>query len=101
MPPDQPMDFIARFHVDPGNVQDFADALSQVARPTRAENGCLAFAAFRGSEDACLFYIHSQWQDEAAFETHSQLPHTIGFLARAQRLVDQPIQTSRLWEVDR
>jgi quinol monooxygenase YgiN len=31
---------------------------------------------FRSIRDPRLFYIHSRWVDEAAFDTHAGLPHT-------------------------
>jgi quinol monooxygenase YgiN len=46
------------------------------------------------------FYIHSRWQDMAAFERHAELPHTIRFLASVEPLLDCPLKvslTEQLW----
>jgi quinol monooxygenase YgiN len=37
-----------------------------------------------------LFYIHSHWVDEAAFQAHAELPHMVRFLERVDALLDQP-----------
>ena len=78
----------ARFHARPGNEAAIAQALDDVLLPTRQEPGCLAAHAFRALGDAQLFFIHSHWKDEAAFERHAGLAHTMHFLERVETLVD-------------
>jgi hypothetical protein len=51
--------------------------------------------AVRGLLDR-LHQIQCAWQDEAAFDEHAELAHTIVFLTRAKQLVDGPIEMSRL-----
>jgi len=90
----------ARFHATPGNEDAVAAALREVVAPSREEPGCLAIAAFRSVRDPRLFYIHSRWRDEAAFETHADLSHTVRFLSRVQPLLDHPLEVTRtavLW----
>ena len=41
------------------------------------------------------FYIHSQWKDEAAFDHHVQLPHTLRFAEEVQALIDHPLDVTR------
>jgi quinol monooxygenase YgiN len=45
--------------------------------------------------DRRLFYIHSRWVDEAAFQAHAELPHTLRFLKRVDALLDQPRDVAR------
>jgi quinol monooxygenase YgiN len=85
----------ARFHAGPGNDKSVADALRDVLAPTRAEPGCLAIHAFRSIRDPHLFYIHSRWKDEAAFERHAGLPHTVRFIARVEPLIDHALDVNR------
>jgi quinol monooxygenase YgiN len=66
----------ARFHARAGQELAVAEALRDVLGPTRAEAGCLSIHAFGSTRDPRLFYIHSCWTDEAAFDLHSELPHT-------------------------
>ncbi len=55
-----------------------AGALHEVVVPTRAEAGCLSINAFRSIRDPRLFYIHSRWTNEAAFDLHAELPIRCG-----------------------
>ncbi|HTW69611.1 MAG TPA: putative quinol monooxygenase [Acetobacteraceae bacterium] len=94
MPPTELFIF-ARFHAHHGQDKMVADALRTVIAPTREEPGCLAINAFQSVRDSRLFYIHSRWVDEAAFETHATLPHTVVFLERVQGLIDHPLDITR------
>jgi quinol monooxygenase YgiN len=85
----------ARFHARSGGEADLEAAIREVMAPTRAESGCLEYHYFRSLRDAGLFYIHSRWRDEAAFERHAEQPHTARFIARAEGLVDQPVEVTR------
>ena len=78
----------ARLHARPGNEATIDEALHEVLAPTRLEPGCLAANAFRALRDPQLFFIHSRWRDEAAFERHAGLSHTVHFLERVQPLID-------------
>ena len=89
----------ARFHARDGAAEAVGAALRDVIAPTRAEPGCLAIAGYRSIQDPRLFWIHSQWVDEAAFEAHAELPHTVHFLARVQALIDHPLDVSRSGEI--
>ena len=68
--------------------------LPRTSGPSSAEPGCLSIAAYRSSRDAGLVF-HSRWVDEAAFEIHAGLPHTVRFLARVEKAIDHPVDVSR------
>jgi quinol monooxygenase YgiN len=90
----------ARFHARPGNEGAVAEAILYNLAPSRAEPGCLNIHAFRSTRDPQLFYIHSRWKDEAAFENHAGLPHTLRFLERVQPLIDHPLDVTRAGRID-
>ena len=85
----------ARFHACPGNEGAVAEAMLDGLAPTREEPGCLSIHHFRSIRDPQLFYIHSRWKDEAAFEHHAGLPHTVRFLERVEPLIDHPLDVTR------
>jgi quinol monooxygenase YgiN len=85
----------ARFHARPGNEGAVAGVLRDVLGPSREEPGCLNIHAFRSTRDPRLFYIHSRWKDEAAFENHAELPHTVRFLERVEPLIDHALDVTR------
>ena len=85
----------ARFHARPGSEEAVAATLRAVVAPTRQDPGCVSINVFRSTRDPGLFYIHSRWKDEAAFEHHAGLPHTTTFLERVQPLIDHPLDITR------
>lgn len=84
-----------RFHARSGNEAAVAEALLEVAAPSREEPGCLSLQDFQSIHDPQLFFVHSRWKDEAAFENHARLPHTVRFLERVEPLIDHPLDVSR------
>ena len=84
-----------RFHARPGDEGAVEEALRDVTGPTREEAGCLSMQAFRSTRDPGLFYVHSRWVDEAAFDRHAGLPHTVRFIERVQALIDHPLDVTR------
>ena len=89
----------ARFHARPGNENAVAKALLDVIAPTREEAGCLSIHAYRSLRDAQLFYIHSHWRDEAAFEYHLGLPHTVRFGELIEPLIDHSFDIARTEQI--
>jgi quinol monooxygenase YgiN len=91
--------FFVRFQPIAGKEAEFREELLRVLEPTRAEPGCLTIAAFESLRQPPEFAIHSEWLDEAAFELHATLPHTVRFLGRAEELPIHPVQGLRTKEI--
>jgi quinol monooxygenase YgiN len=89
-----------RFHARPGQEEGVAAAIREVLPHSGAEPGCLSIRAFRSIQDPRLFYIQSRWVDEAAFEIHAELPHTVRFLDRVQPLIDHDLDVARTLPLD-
>ena len=90
----------ARLHARPGKQREVLQAMFEIQEPTRKEPGCLSYGAFRSVRDPDEFYIHSRWQDTAAFERHAELAHTVGFLEVVGPLLDHPFKATvseQLW----
>jgi quinol monooxygenase YgiN len=88
--------FIVRFEALPGKEAAFRDELLRVNEPSRAEPGCLRIDVFESLREPLVFAIYSEWVDEASFELHATLPHTVLFLAAAEKLLTHPVQGLRL-----
>lgn len=84
-----------RFLARAGEEHAVEEALREVMGPSREEPGCLSFHLFRSMRDRRLFYIHSRWVDEAAFQKHAELAHTKRFLERVDALLEQPREVVR------
>ena len=89
----------ARFHARAGNEGGVAAAILEGLAPTRAEPGCISSEGFRSIRDPQLFFIHSRWKDQAAFELHATLPHTVRFLERVEPLIDHPLDVNRTEQI--
>lgn len=85
----------ARFHAREGQEDAFAALLREQVPGVRLEPGCLAIGAYHSTRDPRLFWIHSRWTDEAAFEVHAKLPRTDRFVERAEQLIDHPFDVTR------
>ncbi len=84
-----------RLYASAGQESAVEEALREVTGPSLEEAGCLSFHIFRSMRDRRLFYIHSRWVDETAFQVHAGLPHTVRFLERVDALLDQPRDVTR------
>jgi quinol monooxygenase YgiN len=80
-----------RFHARERETSAVEAALRNVLPPSREESGCLEIHVFRAIRDPRLFYIHSKWTDEAAFELHAKMPHTVRFRESVEPLLDHPL----------
>lgn len=89
----------ARFHAREGQETAVATTLREEVGQSRTERGCLAHAAYRSLRDPRLFWIHSRWIDEAAFDVHAGLPHTVRFVARIEPLIDHPLDVTRTYAI--
>lgn len=87
---------IARFHARAGQAEAVAAAIRAVVAATNEEPGCLAIMPYRSIRNPDLFFIHSRWTDEAAFERHAELPHTVKFLATVEPLLDHALDINRV-----
>jgi quinol monooxygenase YgiN len=90
----------ARFHARRGQEGALAAALRDEVDASRAEPGCLVHEAYHSTRDPRLFFIHSRWVDQAAFQKHAELPHTVKFLKRVDALLDQPRDVTRTEMID-
>lgn len=90
----------ARFRARAGEEERLAAAMRDMLPPVRAEAGCLAIDVFRSIRNPRLFYVHSRWKDEAAFDFHATLPHTRAFIARVEPLIDHELDVTRTLAMD-
>jgi quinol monooxygenase YgiN len=91
--------FLVRFEPLPGKAMEFRAELLRVLDPTQTEIGCLAIHVFESLREPFAFAIHSEWVDEAAFELHARLPHTVRFLDAAKQLLTHPVEGLRSREM--
>ncbi len=85
----------ARFHAREGQEGAVAAELRDAVARVSKEPGCLGIEVYRSTRDPRLFWLHSRWVDEAAFDKHAARPETNQFVDRVQRLIDHPFDVTR------
>lgn len=85
----------ARFHAREGEQNTIETALRDEVPQARNDPGCLAINAYCSVRDPRLFFIHSRWTDESAFDRHAKTPHTVDFIRRVERAIDHPLDVNR------
>jgi quinol monooxygenase YgiN len=85
----------ARFHAREGEEDAIEAALREEVPQARDDPGCLAIDAYRSVHDPRLFFIHSRWTDESAFENHTKTQHTVQFIRRAEPAIDHALDVNR------
>jgi quinol monooxygenase YgiN len=85
----------ARFHAREGQEGALGAALREQIERVQSEPGCLEMGVYASVRNPRLFWIHSRWADEAAFQVHADLPNTQRFVERAEQLIDHPFDATR------
>ena len=84
------------FEVAEANAPTVAAAFDAVLGETAREEGCLAVTATRRDDAPGVFHIYSRWVDDAAFDHHLALPHTVAFFDTVRPLLTRPANPVRL-----
>jgi len=94
-----PLHTFVRFEPQLGKEQQLCEELLRVLEPTRAEPGCIRIHLYEATGNPLVFYIHSEWVDDAAFDAHAKLPHMTRFLGLVGGLVTHPVKGIRTKEI--
>lgn len=62
-----------------GVFEQHREAIAEVVRKSREEDGCLAYSLARDVADPDLFILYERWESEAAFNAHFASPHVQEF----------------------
>ena len=94
-----PLFIFARLEPKPEKELQLRDELQLVLEPTRAEPGCVRIHLYESTRDPCVFFIHSEWIDQAAFDAHVEQPHTQRFVSAVEDLIAYPLQAVRTKQI--
>jgi quinol monooxygenase YgiN len=94
-----PLHTFVRFEPQPGKEQQLREELKVLLEPTRTEPGCIQIHLYEALREPLVFYIHSEWVDEAAFDAHPKLPHMARFLGLVTGLTTHPLKGIRTKEI--
>lgn len=89
------MDVFVRFEARTGQLDRLRTEVLAIIEPTRAEPGCMEIHLYEEKNASGTLFIHSRWKDDAAIDTHLQLPHMKPFLAVLDDLVTNRVKAVR------
>ena len=84
-----------RFEPKAGKQPQLGDELMRLLGPTRAESGCVRIHLYEAIRDPSVYYFHSEWIDEAAFDAHARTAHMVRFLGLVDELITHPLKAVR------
>ena len=67
------------FTVETANIDAFKASLTAVETGSKAEEGCVHYAAFQSADAATLFTVLECWANDEAFQAHRVAPHIAKF----------------------
>lgn len=88
-----------RFRAREGQQAALEEAMLEFVSLVRGEPGCLGVDIFRSLDDPRLYWVHSHWTDEEAFEAHIKSPHSVRFIDRVQDMMTHQIDVARTYRI--
>jgi len=67
----------ATYRAKEGEEERIREVLEQMAAPSRAEPACRFYQAHRSPEDARVFFLYEQYNDQAGYEAHMASEHFV------------------------
>jgi autoinducer 2-degrading protein len=87
---------VVSLKVKPDKREQFlAAALDDSACSVRDEPGCVRFDVIQDINDQNHYYFYEVYHDEAAFQAHTQMPHTGRWRDAAAEVLQEPSQVVR------
>ncbi|HZZ84147.1 MAG TPA: putative quinol monooxygenase [Anaeromyxobacteraceae bacterium] len=80
----------ARLKLAQGMLPRFQELLAAVAPPSRAEDGCSSYRAYRSLEDPNEVVFVEEWKSQAALDLHFQTPHFRAYDRAVAALLAEP-----------
>jgi (4S)-4-hydroxy-5-phosphonooxypentane-2,3-dione isomerase len=85
---------IAHYRAQTGRGDDVATILARHVTPSRAEPGCVAFVAYRSTDDPDVFALYEQYVDDTAFQQHRRTAHFKKYIENGV----VPLLAERAWQ---
>jgi len=79
--------FMATLQTRPDTADQVADALTQLAVVTRAEDGCMSYQVHRATEDPTLLVTVEEWKSPEDIQRHFEMPYVKDLVAQAPSLL--------------
>ena len=90
----------AKFVGKPERRSDIIRLAATVAKPSRAEAGCISYNFYEQQPATNEFLFFEEWADQAAVDFHFQTAHFKEFMKEFPELIQGP-PTLRIYEVSK
>ncbi len=91
---------ISRRFIRPDCIGTFEALAAELARASRAEEGCLGYSVNRSTEDRRLHVFVERWRDQAAFEAHGATEHFRRIVPQFTALTEDRPPVEKLEELE-
>ena|SRR5687767_6777034 len=81
---------VAHLRAKPDKIEETKQALSELIKPTRAEEGCITYELMQNDADPTDFAFVEEWSGNDALDAHLQTEHIQRVVARADELLAAP-----------
>jgi quinol monooxygenase YgiN len=88
---------VARYVAKPGKEDDVKAVLLALVAPSRREIGCYQYDLLRSPTEPRDFCFVERWNDDKAFDQHSETAHVKAAAAQVEGLVEVPPDIRRYW----
>jgi quinol monooxygenase YgiN len=78
---------VARVATDAARRDELVRVGNELARASRAEEGCVRYALFQATEDENAFVFVEEWESQEALDTHFGTPHLVQFMQAVPNLL--------------
>ena len=94
---DEKIAVLAKIKAKDGLAETVKQQALALVKPTRSEAGCISYDLHQSDEDENLFMFYENWISKQALDEHIQTPHLQAFIAKADELLDRPLDVS-IWK---
>lgn len=88
---------LAKVKAKEGMVKEVKQELMSLVATTRSEPGCIDYNLHQSTDDESLFMFYENWTSKQALDEHIQTPHLQAFIAKADKLLAEPLDIT-IWK---
>ncbi len=81
---------VAHLKANPDKVEETRKALTELVKPTCAEDGCIGYELLQNDADPTDFTFVEEWSTDAALDAHLRSEHICTLQSRAEELFAAP-----------
>ncbi len=85
------MKLVSKRIVKEGQVDCFINIFTDLAEPSRAEEGCISYELFQDQADPRVFAIIEEWSGQGALDRHRKEEHFVKMVPMLDELTEKKL----------